>query len=62
MVLQASEFSNCIDTENPENLGLPATGVCVIVESVDSVSRDGMETPIYIIHDKHPNISKQVIL
>ena len=33
-----------------------------IIESVDSISRDGMDTPIYVIHYKHPNISKRVIL
>ena len=34
----------------------------VIIESVDSISRDGMDTPIYVIRYKHPNISKQVTL
>jgi hypothetical protein len=34
-----------------------------IIELVDSISRDGPNTPIYyVIHYKHPNISEQVIL
>ena len=41
-------------------------GMCVngtiIIESVDSISRDGMDTSIYIIHYKHPNISEQITL
>ena len=31
----------------------------VIIESVDSISRDGPDTPIYIIHDKKRNNSEQ---
>ena len=33
-----------------------------IIESVDSISRDGPDTPIYIIHCKKPKISEQVSL
>ena len=32
----------------------------VIIESVDSISRDGLDTPIYIIHYKKRNNSKKV--
>ena len=31
----------------------------VIIESVDSISRDGPDTPIYIIHYKKRNNSEQ---
>ena len=34
----------------------------IIIESVDSISRDGTDTPIYVIHYKKPKISKQVSL
>ena len=34
----------------------------LIIESVDSISRDGPDTPIYIIHYKKPKISEQVSL
>ena len=30
-----------------------------IIESVDSISRDGLDTPIYIIHYKKRNNSEQ---
>ena len=30
-----------------------------IIESVDSISRDGPDTPIYVIHYKKPKISEQ---
>ena len=33
-----------------------------IIESVDSISRDGPDTPIYIIHYKKRNNSEQVKL
>ena len=33
-----------------------------IIESIDSISRDGPDTPIYIIHYKKQNNSKQVKL
>ena len=33
-----------------------------IIESVDSISRDGPDTPIYVIHYKKPKISEQVSL
>ena len=32
-----------------------------IIESVDSISRDGPDTPIYVIHHKKPNISEQIL-
>ena len=32
-------------------------GVSVIIESVDSISRDGPDTPIYVIHYKMPKNS-----
>ena len=32
----------------------------IIIESVDSISRDGPDTPIYIIHYKKRNNSKEV--
>ena len=32
---------------------------CTIIESVDSISRDGPDTPIYIIHYKKRNNSEQ---
>ena len=28
---------------------------CDIIESIDSISRDGTDTPIYVIHYKHSN-------
>ena len=31
-----------------------------ITESIDSISRDGLDTYIYIIHYKTPSISEQV--
>ena len=31
----------------------------IIIESVDSISRDGPDTPIYIIHYKKRNNSEQ---
>ena len=36
----------------------------IIIESVDSVSRHGtdMQSILYVIHYKYPNISKQVTL
>ena len=34
----------------------------IIIESVDSISRDGPDTPIYIIHYKKQNNSEQVKL
>ena len=33
-----------------------------IIESIDSISRDGPDTPIYIIHYKKRNNSEQVKL
>ena len=30
------------------------------IESVDSISRDGQDTPIYIIHNKTPKSSVQL--
>ena len=33
-----------------------------IIESVDSIGRDGPDTPIYVIHYKKPKISEQVRL
>ena len=33
-----------------------------IIESVDSISRDGLDTPIYVIHYKKPKISELVNL
>jgi hypothetical protein len=38
------------------------TSIATIIELVDSISRDGPNTPIYVIHYKHPNISGQVTL
>ena len=32
----------------------------IIIESVDSVSRDGPDTPIYVIHNKSPKSSVQL--
>ena len=32
-----------------------------IIESVDSISRDGPDTPIYVIHCKKPNNSAQIL-
>ena len=32
----------------------------IIIESVDSISRDGPDIYIYVIHYKTPNISEQV--
>ena len=32
----------------------------IIIESVDSISRDGPDMYIYVIHYKIPNISEQV--
>ena len=29
----------------------------IVIESVDSISRDGPDTPIYVIHYKRPKIS-----
>ena len=31
-----------------------------IIESVDSISRDGLDTPIYVIHYEKPNYFIQV--
>ena len=34
-----------------------------IIELVDSISRDGTDIPVlYVIHYKHPNISKEIAL
>ena len=33
---------------------------CRIIESVDSISRDGPDTPLYVIHYKKRNDSEQV--
>ena len=30
---------------------------CIIIESVDSISRDGPDTLIYVIHNKNPKSS-----
>ena len=35
-------------------------GGVLIIESVDSISRDGPDTPIYIIHYKKQNNLKEV--
>ena len=32
----------------------------IIIESVDSISRDGLDTPTYIIHCKNSNNSVQL--
>ena len=42
------------------NLAVQCVCSIIIIESVDSVNRDGPNTPIYVIHYKHPNISEQV--
>ena len=44
-------FSNSqkILTDNSQEMYL------IIIESVDSISRDGPDTPIYVIHYKSPN-------
>ena len=35
--------------------------MCFIIKSVDSISRDGPDTPIYIIHYKEPKSSVYII-
>ena len=32
-----------------------------IIESVDSISKDGLNTPIYVIHNKKANISEKAL-
>ena len=36
------------------------TTIPCIIESVDSISRDGLDTPIHIMHYKKPNYSTQL--
>ena len=38
------------------------SSIIIIIESVDSISRDAPDMPLYVIYYKYPNISKQVIL
>ena len=37
--------------------GVGPAGQITIIESVDSISRDGPDTPIHVIHYKKPNNS-----
>ena len=50
------------DIAQLEKVQMQYTIIVYIIESVDSISRDAPDTPIYVIHYKKPKISEQTIV
>ena len=50
----------CHTQKNVEKIGEPGDEASIIIESVDSISRDGPDIPIYAIQNKKPKYSVQI--